>query len=133
MAQPKTAQIDTKEDRHLFWRYCIGAASGSAARARLKGFPHSISAYDIDELLVDQKWRCAITRVPLSPSKGENQGDPFAASLDRIVPELGYVKGNIRVVCALVNMAMGNWGLEKLLELLDASFEAKRSAEGRRR
>ena len=32
----------------------------------------------------------------------------YAPSLDRIIPELGYVPGNVRVVCHIVNVARSN-------------------------
>jgi hypothetical protein len=41
-------------------------------------------------------------------------------SIDRIEPALGYVPSNIRIVCFALNSAMGNWGLDKLLEITDA-------------
>jgi hypothetical protein len=38
-------------------------------------------------------------------------------SLDKIIPKLGYVRGNVRVVCYQVNMALGEYGEEKLIEM----------------
>lgn len=40
---------------------------------------------------------------------------PFSASLDRIVPELGYVKGNVRVISLLANQMKWNATREQLL------------------
>lgn len=36
-------------------------------------------------------------------------------SLDRIKPELGYIKSNVRLICFGLNAALGNWGEEIFL------------------
>jgi hypothetical protein len=52
--------------------------------------------------------------------RGKYRKDPFGPSLDRITPALGYVDGNLRVVCNIVNSAMNEWGTEALRELIAA-------------
>jgi hypothetical protein len=80
--------------------------------------PCDIDARSIDELLVDQGWRCAISRIALT--RPATIRDPFGPSLDRIVPSLGYTRGNVRVICNMVNFAMGNWGEEAFYTLVRA-------------
>lgn len=111
----KWAQID----RSKLWRYCQAAYGQSAHRARRLNVPHDIDAFYIDELLVDQDYSCAVSGIVLECSS-ERFGGPFGPSLDRIVPELGYVRGNLRVVCQIVNVAMNAWGLEALQTLVTA-------------
>jgi hypothetical protein len=41
-------------------------------------------------------------------------------SIDRTVPDLGYVKTNCRVVLHAVNVAMNKWGLDALLPIAEA-------------
>lgn len=54
---------------------------------------------------------CAITGLPMSVVPGtQKRHEPFGLSIDRIESELGYVAGNIRLVCLAVNIAMRNWG-----------------------
>jgi hypothetical protein len=36
--------------------------------------------------------------------------NPFAPSIDRINPSIGYTKDNIRLVCASVNFALNEFG-----------------------
>jgi hypothetical protein len=78
--------------------------------------PCDIDARTIDELLVDQKWRCAISGVALT--RPATVRDPFGPSLDRIIPSLGYTRGNVRVICNMVNFAMSNWGEEAFYTLV---------------
>ena len=85
------------------------------SRARAKGLP-----YDLDQHMDSITWaleggRCALTGVPFDFSAGRTWRSP---SIDRIVPELGYVHGNVRVVCWGVNSALGEWGLAALKEML---------------
>jgi len=96
--------------------------------------PCEIDAHAIDRLLVDQEWRCAISHVPLKAPGNPSavQREAFAPSIDRIVPALGYVPGNVRVVCNIVNAAMSEWGLDSLMTLVDL-MAAKIINEGRAR
>lgn len=44
-------------------------------------------------------------------------GHPFAPSIDRVKPELGYTPENCRVICWILNAAMNNWGLGPVLKV----------------
>lgn len=115
-----------KDDRAAFWKYCVQTEGAARARSLAKGVPCSIDAYDIDALLVDQAWCCAVSGMQLVAPKGalrKFRKDPFGPSLDRIVPAVGYVHGNVRVVNNIVNSAMQEWGLESLLQVLKAMSE----------
>ena len=117
--------------RATFWKYCVSTACGARDRAEKGNFPCTIDAYFIDQLLVDQEWRCAISGMPLEvPRSTGKRGkrNPFGPSLDRIVPELGYVPGNLRVVNNLVNTAMQDWGVEALQKVLDAMRQKQEDA-----
>lgn len=125
----KSGQTEPRPSRGQFWRYCQRTVHLSAARAERKGVPHAIDAHDIDRLLVDQSWRCAVSGIPLVAPEG--RPGPFTPSLDRIVPSLGYVPGNVRIVCNLVNVAMNKWGEEPLRVLLTAIHAAERDHLGK--
>lgn len=77
----------------------------AAARAKKKNIPFTITENDIviPEL-------CPVFKVPLI------QNDPrFAPSIDRFIPELGYVKENIIVMSRLANMMKWDSNQEELL------------------
>lgn len=126
----RSTQIGPKEDRSAFWVYCTQTAFAAANRSATKGLPCDIDAHFIDRLLVDQRWRCAVSGMPFTTPKtalGRHRKNPFGPSLDRIVPSLGYVAGNLRVVTNIVNSAMNEWGLESLLEMI-AAIKAQQAA-----
>lgn len=60
----------------------------------------------LSALFVEQKGKCALTRVKMEFLSGMGRrANPFKISLDKIVPEIGYKKGNVRFVCLWVNNA----------------------------
>lgn len=77
--------------------------------------------YDLDEHLAELEARmqagvCEMTGTPFSfDLMKPNWNSP---SLDRIVPSLGYVYSNIRVVCFAMNAALGSWGEGPLAEVM---------------
>lgn len=54
---------------------------------------------------------CELTGLPfdLNPLPGGRQ-NPYTASMDRIVPEKGYVKSNVRMVLWALNAAFNSYG-----------------------
>ena len=89
--------------------------SGARLRSHKKGLP-----FDLDEHVDEIDWafdigRCQLTGVPFDFSSGRTWRSP---SLDRIVPELGYIHGNVRVVCWGANSALGEWGLTAFKEMV---------------
>lgn len=107
-------------ERRRFWVYCQRSAGSARERAKKRGLPHDIDAQLIDELLVSQKWRCAISGIEFAPPNSGSRCDPFGPSLDRIVPQLGYARGNLRIVCNIANFAMNEWGAKNLEKFIEA-------------
>lgn len=84
------------------------------ARAKAKGLPFSITRNDIDIPDI-----CPALGIPLFTRDGSGTCDN-SASLDRIIPSLGYVPGNVIVISMKANaikhnataseiIAVGNW------------------------
>lgn len=80
------------------------------SRAKLKSLPIDITLEDI--IVPDV---CPVLQIPLSKSKTGRAADT-SPSLDRIVPELGYVKGNIQVISNKANMMKNNATFDELVK-----------------
>ena len=83
--------------------------------------------HDLDQMLVDQQYRCAVSGIALEAPSGTI--GPFGPSIDRIIPALGYVPGNIRIVCVMVNFAMNRWGEEPFRRLMRACRKLRKLRE----
>lgn len=77
-------------------------------RATKKNLPFNIQVSDI--VVPD---RCPVFGKPLSVSE-TGRASEWSPSLDRIVPEMGYTKGNIVVVSHRVNSIKTNATIEEL-------------------
>jgi hypothetical protein len=60
----------------------------------------------------EQGGRCAVSGVLLEfPPTGQGPvPHPYAPSLDRVDPRLGYTKSNTRLVAVALNAGLGSWG-----------------------
>lgn len=78
--------------KHLVW--------SSRARAKERGIPHTITDADV---IVPEV--CPALGIPLKNSGPQADNSP---SLDRIIPDLGYVPGNVVVISKLANRIKSN-------------------------
>jgi hypothetical protein len=72
-------------------------------RARVRCLPFDLSVEHVYGLL--SRGRCSLTGVEWDFSPGPDTSRPWRPSLDRIDPRLGYVRGNVQVICWAVNRA----------------------------
>jgi len=80
-------------------------------RARKKNLPFDLF---VEDIVIPE--RCPALGIPLiSGSKGSMDNWP---SVDRKVPELGYVRGNICVISYKANRMKSNGTLEELINLV---------------
>lgn len=84
----------------------------------------NLSAIDVQELLAESEWRCAVTGVGFSMRVVSGRR-PFAPSIDRIDNSKGYSKDNCRMVCAATNIALNVWG-EQVFGVLARSYARRR-------
>lgn len=75
-------------------------------RAKRSGLPFDLSAEDLTIPV-----KCPVTGRPLEWGEGHS---PDAPTLDRLVPDLGYVRGNVRVISHAANAAKGSASPEDL-------------------
>lgn len=87
---------------------------GTRQRARKAGLECEIDTEFLKILLKKQTGLCAITKVPLTFTKGLGHA-PTNASIDRIDPTKGYIKDNIQLVAYRVNIMKSNLSIDELV------------------
>lgn len=72
--------------------------NGAKNRAKRRGVPFALT---IEDIQIPEF--CPVLGIPLAHHVGETGFFPDSPSLDRIVPEKGYVRGNVRVISNRAN------------------------------
>jgi hypothetical protein len=86
----------------------------------------TINAEHVFSILKKQNGVCAVSGIEFEIDHAPGQKRrPFAPSLDRIDSKRGYVRGNVRVVCVIANLAMNEWGHDALFKLASAVVALK--------
>lgn len=75
------------------------------------------------DLYVTQNGKCAVTGILMNLEKGRGKGTSDSPGLDRIDPDAGYTKGNVRWVLAAVNRFKGRMTDKEMKELAQAIIE----------
>jgi hypothetical protein len=71
---------------------------GAKARAKEDNLPFNI---DIDDCMAPTN--CPVLGVPMKVNKGKKGPGKYSPTIDKIIPEKGYVKGNVVVMSKLAN------------------------------
>jgi hypothetical protein len=87
---------------------------GAKRRAKEQGLPFDLK---IEDIVIPE--RCPVFGTPLFRNTGSCTGSagPNSPSLDKIIPALGYVKGNITVISYKANIMKNNATLEQCVLL----------------
>lgn len=77
--------------------------------------------YNLDEIYLEQIWTgvCPITGLKLVWSCGGFENLPHFAELDRFIPSLGYIKGNVSWISRRMNHLKGNGSIEDFKNILN--------------
>lgn len=91
----------------------------AAYRARKAGREFSLTEDWVMAKIKAQQYRCAVSDIPFDMKVRANDSlyAPWRPSLDRINCRKGYTPDNVRIVCVMANVAMGEWGLDALQRL----------------
>ena len=72
-------------------------------RAKKYNLPFNITENDFEIPDV-----CPVLEIPIKPGIGKHHIQPDSPTLDRVIPELGYVKGNIIIISNKANIIKSN-------------------------
>jgi|GEM_PF-1543446 len=114
------------------WKAEINRVFTSARiRARTQAMEFGIDRRSLTDILEEQEYRCAISRLYFDHTGYEScHAKPFAMSIDRVDTRLGYTSRNVRLVCLIVNVALGQWGLPAVERMAAAvASESRRKLE----
>ena len=79
-------------------------------RAKEAAINFDLTKEFIGILYQQQNSKCALTGIDFIFEKESTFRRPFAPSIDRINSDLGYTRDNVRLVCAVVNLALNEFG-----------------------
>lgn len=89
-----------------------GLHQNAKMRAKKRGLPFDI---EISDIVIPT--HCPVLGIPLVSGRGRpNDGSP---SLDKYIPELGYVKGNVNVISHKANAMKSNATTDETRKLLE--------------
>jgi len=88
-------------------------------------------AFDLDADYLEQLWdqqggKCALSGMQMV----HEFNNLLSASVDRIDPSKGHVKGNIQIVCQWVNLAKNSFTNSEFKIILDGYFDLRSGVDG---
>lgn len=89
----------------------IGLLERARNRAKVKGLDFDLS---IEDIIIPEF--CPILGIPLFHNEGGHPS-PNSPSLDRIIPSLGYVKGNVCIISHRANTIKNDASVDELLSV----------------
>lgn len=98
------------------WRI-MRLVSSAKRRARMKDVPFNISSEYLTNMWIEQKGKCCISGRDFDLLPSPERVNKNAPSLDRIIPELGYVVGNLRLVTWQINASISEYGFENFMAI----------------
>jgi hypothetical protein len=100
-----------KAKTHAYWLRQL-----AKQRALKKGVPFDLSIEDVEEIISDMK--CFYLGIELKKNQGFLTFDSL--TLDRIIPRLGYVKGNVVACSHRANTIKNTASIQDLEKMLDS-------------
>lgn len=94
------------------------------ARCKQKGIPFDLDATYLEGLWAGQEGLCYWLKVKMELNLDLGAQHPSKATLDRLVPELGYTKGNVVWASSFVNRGRVNLPVEEFRAFLAQVREA---------
>ena len=110
---------ETPDQRHKQWRQKQGRKyrmlQSARHRAKEKGWDYNL---DLDDIEIPD--RCPVLDIPIEKNPRQL---PTSASLHRLDPEKGYIKGSVMVISWRANDLLKNATVDELEKLLEFTFK----------
>ena len=106
--------------------YLTNALNGAKTRARNKKVKFELDADYLQSIATEKCPVFGVNLIYASSKKGAGYPDPHAAALDRIIPELGYVKNNVVFISNWANIIKSNATEKELYLVADWLHEARK-------
>jgi hypothetical protein len=89
----------------------------SRYRCKISKREHTIDTAYLKSLYIKQEGKCAITGTEME-IRGTNcaADSPYSISLDRIDSELGYIDGNVWLVCTGINLMKSRLSMDQFID-----------------
>lgn len=100
-AEWRREYCDKNPEKRLLW--------AAKKRSKEQNIPFNI---DISDIVIPEV--CPYLKIPLTTNARRGCSRESVVSLDKIIPELGYVKGNVEVISHLANTMKSNATKEQL-------------------
>ena len=103
--------------------------SSTKRRAKNKRISYKLAPYAKNIARRICRGKCELSGLPF-----DFGGGALAPSIDRVVctskniAENGYFLSNVRIVCWGLNSALGTWGLDTTMKIMDATLKKQRYA-----
>jgi hypothetical protein len=109
---------------------CVACTLLRNARSRSKemGIPSDLA---LEDIVIPE--RCPVLGIPLLPGSRDTEyrfRNPGSPTVDRIRPELGYVKGNVKIISWLANRIKSDCSDPEVFEKIAAYLRANQSLAG---
>lgn len=112
------SNTEYRKGMSLTSRYRVRRMLGAAkTRSVIKDVPFDIDFEFLIDLWESQNGACCVSGRVFDLEPAKERVNKNAPSLDRIVPELGYTKGNVRFVSWQVNAAISEYGLANFMNI----------------
>jgi hypothetical protein len=92
---------------------------------RRRDLGHDIDFGYLNDMYKAQDGKCAITGLAMI----HKWNSPYSMSCDRIDSSIGYIKGNVQLVCQWVNLAKNTHSNDDIKVVLDDYYSLRKSEE----
>jgi len=110
----------TRLDQYSPFKYALNKAR---SRSKSRSKATDLTLEYLKEIWENQNGLCPYTNIKMEVPRSSQDEDikktPTKASLDRIDPSIGYIKGNVEFVCYCVNVMKNDFTKEQMVDFIN--------------